>query len=103
MKKFKKFIFLSLVVSILHVAVYVVPHPHEEGSESIGELLFIILFSIILYNIFILIVPTIIYLISKSMTAFKVSFFIIWGFFTIAVLSFFASPNNWIEILNLNS
>ena len=101
MKKFKKFIFLSLVVSILHVVVYVVPN--EEGSEGIGELLIIILFSIILYNIFILIVPTIIYLISKSMTAFKVSFFIIWGFFTIAVLSFFASPKNWIEILNLNS
>ena len=101
MKKFKKFIFLSLFVSILHVAVYVVPN--KEGSESIGELLFIILFSIILYNIFILIVPTIIYLISKSMTAFKVSFFIIWGFFTIVVLSFFASPKNWIEILNLNS
>ena len=101
MKKFKKFIFLSLVVSILHVAVYVVPN--KEGSESIGELLFLILFSIILYNIFILIIPTIIYLISKSMTAFKVSFFIIWGFFTIVVLSFFASPKNWIEILNLNS
>ena len=101
MKKFKKFIFLSVVVSILHVAVYVVPN--KEGSESIGELLFFILFSIILYNIFILIIPTIIYLISKSMTAFKVSFFIIWGFFTIVVLSFFASPKNWIEILNLNS
>ncbi len=101
MKKFKKFIFLSFVVSILHVAVYVVPN--KEGSESIGELLFIILFSIILYNIFILIIPTIIYLISKSMTAFKVSFFIIWGFFTIVVLSFFASPKTWIEILNLNS
>ena len=101
MKKFKKFIFLSVVVSILHVAVYVVPN--KEGSESIGELLFLILFSIILYNIFILIIPTIIYLISKSMTAFKVSFFIIWGFFTIVVLSFFASPKNWIEILNLNS
>ena len=101
MKKFKKFIFLSLFVSILHVAVYVVPN--KEGSESIGELLFLILFSIILYNIFILIIPTIIYLISKSMTAFKVSFFIIWGFFIIAVLSFFASPKNWIEILNLNS
>ena len=101
MKKFKKFIFLSLFVSILHVAVYVVPN--KEGSESIGELLFLILFSIILYNIFILIIPTIIYLISKSMTAFKVSFFIIWGFFTILVLSFFASPKNWIEILNLNS
>ena len=101
MKKFKKFIFLSLVVSILNVVVYVVPN--QEGSESIGELLFLILFSIILYNIFILIIPTIIYLISKSMTAFKVSFFIIWGFFTIVVLSFFASPKNWIEILNLNS
>ena len=101
MKKFKKFIFLSVVVSILHVAVYVVPN--KEGSESIGELLFLILFSIILFNIFILIIPTIIYLISKSMTAFKVSFFIIWGFFTILVLSFFASPKNWIEILNLNS
>ena len=101
MKKFKKFIFLSLVVSILHVVVYLVPN--KEGSESIGELLFLILFSIILYNIFILIIPTIIYLISKSMTAFKVSFFIIWGFFTIVVLSFFASPKNWIEILNLNS
>ena len=101
MKKFKKFIFLSLVVSILNVVVYVVPN--QEGSESIGELLFLILFSIILYNIFILIIPTIIYLISKSMTAFKVSFFIIWGFFTIAVLSFFASPKNLIEILNLNS
>ena len=101
MKKFKKFIFLSLFVSILHVAVYVVPN--KEGSESIGELLFLILFSIILFNIFILIIPTIIYLISKSMTAFKVSFFIIWGFFTIVVLSFFASPKNWIEILNLNS
>ena len=101
MKKFQKFIFLSVVVSILHVLVYVVPN--KEGSESIGELLFLILFSIILYNIFILIIPTIIYLISKSMTAFKVSFFIIWGFFTIVVLSFFASPKNWIEILNLNS
>ena len=101
MKKFQKFIFLSVVVSILHVVVYVVPN--KEGSESIGELLFLILFSIILYNIFILIIPTIIYLISKSMTAFKVSFFIIWGFFTIVVLSFFASPKNWIEILNLNS
>ena len=101
MKKFKKFIFLSLFVSILHVAVYVIPN--KEGSESIGELLFLILFSIILFNIFILIIPTIIYLISKSMTAFKVSFFIIWGFFTIVVLSFFASPKNWIEILNLNS
>ena len=101
MKKFKKFIFLSVVVSILHVAVYVVPN--KEGSESIGELLFLILFSIILFNIFILIIPTIIYLISKSMTAFKISFFIIWGFFTIVVLSFFASPKNWIEILNLNS
>ena len=101
MKKFQKFIFLSVVVSILHVAVYIVPN--KEGSESIGELLFIILFSIILYNIFILIIPTIIYLISKSMTAFKVSFFIIWGFFTIAVLAFFSSPKNWIEILNLNS
>ncbi len=101
MKKFKKFIFLSLFVSILHVAVYV--FPKKEGSESLGELLFLILFSIILYNIFILIIPTIIYLISKSMTAFKVSFFIIWGFFTIAVLSFFVSPKNWIEILNLNS
>ena len=42
MKKFKKFIFLSLVVSILHVVVYVVPN--QEGSESIGELLFLILF-----------------------------------------------------------
>jgi len=101
MKKFQKFIFLSVVVSILNVAVYVAPN--RQGSESIWELLFIISFSIILYNIFILIIPTIIYLISKSMTAFKVSFFIIWGFFTIVVLSFFASPKNWIEILNLNS
>jgi len=101
MKKFQKFIFLSVVVSILNVAVYVAPN--RQGSESIWELLFIILFSIILYNIFILIIPTIIYLISKSMTAFKVSFFIIWGFFTIVVLAFFASPKNWIEILNLNS
>ena len=40
-----------------------------------------------------MIVPTIIYLISKSMTAFKVSFFIIWGFFTIAVLSFFGQES----------
>ena len=101
MKKFQKFIFLSVVVSILNVAVYVAPN--RQGSESIWELMFIISFSIILYNIFILIIPTIIYLISKSMTAFKVSFFIIWGFFTIVVLSFFASPKNWIEILNLNS
>tara|TARA_B100000900_G_scaffold284947_1_gene244183 strand:+ start:976 stop:1281 length:306 start_codon:yes stop_codon:yes gene_type:complete len=101
MKKFQKFIFLSVVVSILNVAVYVAPN--RQGSESIWELLFIISFSIILYNIFILIIPTIIYLISKSMTAFKVSFFIIWGFFTIVVLAFFASPKNWIEILNLNS
>ena len=101
MKKFQKFIFLSVVVSILNVAVYVAPN--RQGSESIWELLFIISFSIILYNIFILIIPTIIYLISKSMTAFKVSFFIIWGFFTIVVLAFFVSPKNWIEILNLNS
>ena len=101
MKKFQKFIFLSVVVSILNVAVYVAPN--RQGSESIWELLFTISFSIILYNIFILIIPTIIYLISKSMTAFKVSFFIIWGFFTIVVLAFFASPKNWIEILNLNS
>ena len=101
MKKFSKYILTSVIVSILHVILYA--FPNIDYVESTGELVFAIFFSIVLYNIFILFIPTIIYLISKSMTAFKVSFFIIWGFFTIAVLSFFASPKNWIEILNLNS
>ena len=98
MKKFSKYILTSVIVSILHVILYV--NPSIDDVESTGELLFIIFFSIILYNIFILIIPTIIYLISKSMTAFKVSFFVICGFFIIAILVYFASIENLMEILN---
>ena len=98
MKKFSKYIIISLIVSILNASLYVIPN--EDDSESAVELIFVILISIIIYNIFILIIPTIIYLFSKSMTAFKVSFFITCGIFAIAVLAFFASPKNWIDILN---
>ena len=98
MKKFSKYILTSVIVSILHVILYV--NPSIDDVESTGELLFIIFFSIILYNIFILIIPTIIYLISKSMTAFKVFFFVICGFFIIAILVYFASIENLMEILN---
>ena len=98
MKKFSKYILTSVIVSILHVILYV--NPSIDDVESTGELLFIIFFSIILYNIFILIIPTIIYLISKSMTAFKVSFFVICGFFIITILVYFASIENLMEILN---
>tara|TARA_B100001029_G_scaffold123720_1_gene102988 strand:- start:1313 stop:1609 length:297 start_codon:yes stop_codon:yes gene_type:complete len=98
MKKFSKYIIISLIVSILNASLYVIPN--EDDFESAVELIFVILISIIIYNIFILIIPTIIYLFSKSMTAFKVSFFITCGIFAIAVLAFFASPKNWIDILN---
>ena len=94
MKKFSKYIIISLIVSILNASLYVIPN--EDDFESPVELIFVIL----IYNIFILIIPTIIYLFSKSMTAFKVSFFITCGIFAIAVLAFFASPKNWIDILN---
>ena len=70
-----------------------------DRTESTGELLFMIFFMIIIYNIFILIIPTIIYLATKSMNAFKISFFIICGFFAILVLAFFTDPENLIEIL----
>ena len=98
MKKFSNYIIISLIVSTLNVILYV--FTNEDDSESTGELIFVILFSIILYNIFILMIPSIIYLFSKSMTAFKVSFYIISGFFALIFLLFFASPKNWIDILN---
>ena len=98
MKKFSKYILTSVIVSILNVILY--GNLSIDDDESTGELLFIIFFSIIVYNIFILIIPTIIYLISKSMTAFKVSFFVICGFFIITILVYFASIENLIEILN---
>ena len=97
MKKFSKYIIISLIVSILNASLYVIPN--EDDFESAVELIFVILISIIIYNIFILIIPTIIYLFSKSMTAFKVSFFIICGFFAILALAFFTDPENLIEIL----
>ena len=78
MKKFSNYIIISLIVSTLNVILNV--FTNEDDSESTGELIFVILFSIILFNIFILMIPSIIYLFSKSMTAFKVSFYIICGF-----------------------
>ena len=91
MKKFLKYILISSIVSIFNVAVY----GDFERTESTGELFFMV----IIYNILILIIPTIIYLATKSMSAFKISFFIICGFFAILVLTFFTDPENLIEIL----
>ena len=95
MKKFLKYILISSIVSTFNVVVY----GDFDRTESTGELLFMIFFMIIIYNIFILIIPTIIYLATKSMSAFKISFFIICGFFAILVLAFFTDPENLIEIL----
>ena len=95
MKKFLKYILISSIVSIFNVVVY----GDFDRTESTGELLFMIFFMIIIYNILILIIPTIIYLATKSMIAFKISFFIICGFFAILVLAFFTDPENLIEIL----
>ena len=95
MKKFLKYILISSIVSIFNIVVY----GDFDRTESTGELLFMIFFMIIMYNIFILIIPTIIYLATKSMNAFKISFFIICGFFAILVLAFFTDPENLIEIL----
>ena len=95
MKKFLKYILISSIVSIFNVVVY----GDFDRTESTGELLFMIFFMIIIYNIFILTIPTIIYLVTKSMKVFKISFFIICGFFAIAVLAFFTDPENLIEIL----
>ena len=95
MKKFLKYILISSIVSIFNVVVY----GDFDRTESTGELLFMIFFMIIIYNIFILIIPTIIYLATMSMNAFKISFFIICGFFAILVLAFFTDPENLIEIL----
>ena len=95
MKKFLKYILISSIVSIFNVVVY----GDFDRTESTEELLFMIFFVIIIYNILILIIPTIIYLATKSMNAFKISFFIICGFFAILVLAFFTDPENLIEIL----
>ena len=95
MKKFLKYILISSIVSIFNVVVY----GDFDRTESTEELLFMIFFVIIIYNILILIIPTIIYLATKSMIAFKISFFIICGFFAILVLAFFTDPENLIEIL----
>ena len=95
MKKFLKYILISSIVSIFNVVVY----GDFDRTESTEGLLFMIFFMIIMYNIFILIIPTIIYLATKSMNAFKISFFIICGFFAILVLAFFTDPENLIEIL----
>ena len=95
MKKFLKYILISSIVSIFNIVVY----GDFDRTESTGELLFMIFFVIIIYNILILIIPTIIYLATKSMNAFKISFFIICGFFAILVLAFFTDPENLIEIL----
>ena len=95
MKKFLKYILISSIVSIFNVVVY----GDFDRTESTGELLFMIFFMVIIYNILILIIPTIIYLATKSMKAFKISFFIICGFFAILVLAFFTDPENLIEIL----
>ena len=94
MKKFLKYILISSIVSIFNVVVY----GDFDRTESTEELLFMIFFVIIIYNILILIIPTIIYLATKSMNAFKISFFIICGFFAILVLAFFTDPENLIEI-----
>ena len=96
MKKFLKYILISLIVSIFNVALYV---DFDSTAESTEESFFMNFFAVILYNIFILIIPTIIYLATKSMTAFKVSFFIICGVFALFVLGFFADTENLIEIL----
>ena len=95
MKKFLKYILISSIVSIFNVVVY----GDFDRTESTEELLVMIFFMIIIYNILILIIPTIIYLATKSMNAFKISFFIICGFFAILVLAFFTDPENLIEIL----
>ena len=95
MKKFLKYILISSIVSIFNVAVY----GDFDSTESTGESFFMIFFMVIIYNILILIIPTIIYLVTKSMNAFKISFFIISGFFAILVLAFFTDPENLIEIL----
>ena len=95
MKNFLKYILISSIVSIFNVVVY----GDFDRTESTGELLFMIFFMIIIYNILILIIPTIIYLATKSMNAFKISFFLICGFFAILVLAFFTDPENLIEIL----
>ena len=95
MKKFLKYILISSIVSIFNVAVY----GDFDSTESTGESFFMIFFVVIIYNILILIIPTIIYLATKSMSAFKISFFIICGFFAILVLAFFTDPENLIEIL----
>ena len=95
MKKFLKYILISSIVSIFNVVVY----GDFERTESTGELFFMIFFMVIVYNILILIIPTIIYLATKSMNAFKISFFIICGFFAILVLAFFTDPENLIEII----
>ena len=95
MKNFLKYILISSIVSIFNIVVY----GDFDRTESTGELLFMIFFMIIIYNILILIIPTIIYLATKSMNAFKISFFIICGFFAILVLAFFTDPENLIEIL----
>ena len=95
MKKFLKYILISSIVSIFNVAVY----GDFDSTESTGESFFMIFFVVIMYNILILIIPTIIYLVTKSMNAFKISFFIICGFFAILVLAFFTDPENLIEIL----
>ena len=95
MKKFLKYILISSIVSIFNVVVY----GDFDRTESTEGLLFMIFFMIIIYNIFILIIPTIIYLATKSINAFKISFFIICGFFAILVLAFFTDPENLIEIL----
>ena len=95
MKKFLKYILISSIVSIFNVAVY----GDFDRTETTGESFFMIFFMFIIYNIFILIIPTIIYLATKSMNAFKISFFIICSFFAILVLAFFTNPENLIEIL----
>ena len=97
MKKFLKYIFISLTVSIFNIALY--GYKDFGEYETSGKLFFTLFFMVIIYNIFILTIPTIIYLVTKSMKAFKISFFIICGFFAIAVLAFFTDPENLIEIL----
>ena len=95
MNKSLKYILISSIVSIFNVAVY----GDFDRTETTRESFFMIFFMFIIYNIFILIIPTIIYLATKSMNAFKISFFIICGFFAILVLAFFTDPENLIEIL----
>ena len=97
MKKFLKYIFISLTVSIFNIALY--GYKDFGEYETSGKLFFTLFFMVIMYNILILIIPTIIYLVTKSMNAFKISFFIICGFFAILVLAFFTDPENLIEII----